>query len=127
MIRTCASRPPGRVHRIRPIPAVIVQGRYDVVCPMKSARDLHRAWPEADLRILADAGHCAFERGDIHELVTATDRYAASGSCPDESRPQSARPVNGAAIGAPAFSPAAEPPDAGPDSRPIRAPSARPD
>jgi proline iminopeptidase len=66
------------VHRIRHIPAVIVQGRYDVVCPMKSAWDLHREWPEADLRIVPDAGHSAFERGNIHELITATDRFAAA-------------------------------------------------
>jgi proline iminopeptidase len=65
------------VHRIRHIPGVIVQGRYDLVCPMKSAWDLHRAWPEADLRIVQDAGHSAFERGNVHELVTATDRFAA--------------------------------------------------
>jgi proline iminopeptidase len=65
------------VHRIRHIPAVIVQGRYDVVCPMKSAWDLHRAWPEAELRIVPDAGHSAFERGNLHELVTATDGFAA--------------------------------------------------
>lgn len=64
------------VGRIRNIPAVIVQGRYDVVCPMRSAWDLHRAWPEADLRIVPDAGHSAFEPGNIHELVTATDRFA---------------------------------------------------
>ena len=64
------------VGRIRHIPAVIVQGRYDVVCPMKSAWDLHRAWPEADLRIVADAGHSAFEAGNVHELVNATDRFA---------------------------------------------------
>jgi proline iminopeptidase len=63
------------VGRIRHIPAVIVQGRYDVVCPMKSAWDLHRAWPEADLRIVPDAGHSAFEAGNIHELVSATDRF----------------------------------------------------
>ncbi|MGA7538133.1 MAG: prolyl aminopeptidase [Steroidobacteraceae bacterium] len=64
------------VHRIRHIPAVIVQGRYDVVCPMKSAWDLHRAWPEADLRVVPDAGHSAFERGNRHELLMATDRFA---------------------------------------------------
>ncbi len=63
------------VERIRHIPAVIVQGRYDVVCPMRSAWDLHRAWPEADLRIVGDAGHSAFERGNLHELVSATDRF----------------------------------------------------
>jgi proline iminopeptidase len=63
--------------KIRAIPAVIVQGRYDVVCPMRSAWDLHRAWPEADLRIVGDAGHSAFERGNIHELITATERFAS--------------------------------------------------
>jgi proline iminopeptidase len=63
------------VDRIRRIPAVIVQGRYDVVCPMRSAWDLHRAWPEADLRIVQDAGHSAFEPGIAHELIEATDRF----------------------------------------------------
>jgi len=66
------------VGSIRRIPAVIVQGRYDVVCPMKSAWDLHRAWPEADLRIVADAGHSAFDAGNLHELVSATDRFAST-------------------------------------------------
>jgi proline iminopeptidase len=65
-----------QVGKIRKIPAVIVQGRYDVVCPVKSAWDLHCAWPEADLRIVADAGHSAFEPGNIHELISATDRFA---------------------------------------------------
>ena len=64
------------VTKIRHIPAVIVQGRYDVVCPMRSAWALHRAWPEAELRIVADAGHSAFEAGITRELVAATDRYA---------------------------------------------------
>ena len=63
------------VERIRGIPAVIVQGRYDVVCPMRSAWDLHRAWPEADLRVVADAGHSALEPGIAHELLEATDRF----------------------------------------------------
>jgi proline iminopeptidase len=62
------------VGNIRHIPTVIVQGRYDVVCPMQSAWDLHRAFPEADLRIAADAGHSAFEPGILHELISATDR-----------------------------------------------------
>ena len=62
-------------HRLRAIPSVIVQGRYDVCCPMRSAWDLHRAWPEADLRIVADAGHSAFEPGITHELISATDRF----------------------------------------------------
>jgi proline iminopeptidase len=63
------------VERIRHIPAVIVQGRYDVVCPMQTAWALHKAWPEADFRIVADAGHSAFELGNTHELVSATDRF----------------------------------------------------
>jgi len=64
------------VHRIRHIPATIVQGRFDIVCPMRSAWDLHKAWPEADLRIVADAGHSAFEPGTARELIKATDRYS---------------------------------------------------
>ena len=64
------------VKKIRHIPAVIVQGRYDVVCPARSAWALHRAWPEAQLQIVADAGHSAFEPGNTRELVAATDRYA---------------------------------------------------
>jgi proline iminopeptidase len=64
------------VGRIRRIPGVIVQGRYDVVCPMRSAWDLHRAWPEAELRIEPDSGHSAFEAGTVHELVSATDRFS---------------------------------------------------
>ncbi len=60
--------------RLRGIPGVIVQGRYDVVCPMESAWALHRAWPEAQLRIVPDAGHSASEPGIVHELITATDR-----------------------------------------------------
>ncbi|HET8897882.1 MAG TPA: prolyl aminopeptidase [Rhodanobacteraceae bacterium] len=63
------------VERIRTIPALIVQGRYDVVCPLRSAWDLHRAWPEAELRIVQDAGHSAFEPGITHELIEATDRF----------------------------------------------------
>jgi proline iminopeptidase len=66
------------VARIRHIPAVIVQGRYDVVCPARSAWDLHKAWPEADLRIVPDAGHSAFEAGITSELVTACDKFSKS-------------------------------------------------
>jgi proline iminopeptidase len=64
------------VPKIRHIPAVIVQGRYDVVCPARSAWALHKAWPEAQLRIVPDAGHSAFEPGTARELVKATDRFA---------------------------------------------------
>jgi proline iminopeptidase len=63
------------IPKIRHIPTVIVQGRYDVVCPLVNAWDLHRAFPEADLRIVPDAGHSAFEPGNVHELVLATDRF----------------------------------------------------
>jgi len=65
------------VGRIRHIPAVIVQGRYDVVCPLESAWALHRAWPEADLVITADSGHSAFDAPNARALVAATDRFAA--------------------------------------------------
>lgn len=65
------------VGRIRHVPAVIVQGRYDVVCPPRSAWDLHRAWPEAELRIIQDAGHSAYEPGIVDALVHATDAFAA--------------------------------------------------
>ncbi len=64
------------VGKIRHIPATIVQGRYDVVCPPQSAWDLHRAWPESDLKMIPDAGHSAFEPGNIDALVRATDQYA---------------------------------------------------
>lgn len=64
------------VDKIRHIPTVIVQGRYDVVCPMESAWALHRAFPEADFRVVADAGHSAHEPGTVHELVTATETFS---------------------------------------------------
>ena len=67
------------IDRIRHIPAVIVQGRYDVICPLETAWELHQAWPEADFRIAPDAGHSAFEAGIVHELVQATDRFATAG------------------------------------------------
>ncbi len=64
------------VAKIRHIPAVIIQGRYDVVCPMESAWALHRAWPEAELLITADGGHSAFDPPNSRALVAATDRFA---------------------------------------------------
>lgn len=63
------------VDKIRHIPTVIVQGRYDVVCPMMSAWELHRAWPEAELHITPDAGHSATEPGNVSALIEATDRF----------------------------------------------------
>jgi proline iminopeptidase len=64
------------VGKIRHLPGVIVQGRYDVVCPPLSAWDLHRAWPEAKLHIIPDAGHSITEPGIIDALVAATDNFA---------------------------------------------------
>lgn len=63
------------VTRIRHLPGIIVQGRYDVVCPIATADDLHRAWPEADYRIIPDAGHSAMEPGIRSALVQATERF----------------------------------------------------
>ena len=62
--------------RIRKIPGVIVQGRYDVVTPMMTAWALHKAWPEAEFRVVPDAGHAGSEAGIVDELVRATDRFA---------------------------------------------------
>jgi proline iminopeptidase len=64
--------------KIRHIPCVIVHGRYDVVTPLRSAWDLTRAWPEAELRIVPDSGHAMTEPGIIHEIVEAADRFAAT-------------------------------------------------
>ncbi len=65
------------VPKMRHIPGVIVQGRYDAVCPIDSAWALHRAWPEADLVITPDAGHSAWEPANSRALVAATDRFAS--------------------------------------------------
>jgi len=62
------------IGRIRHLPGVIVQGRYDAVCPIVSADDLHQAWPEAEYVIVPQAGHSAWEPGIRAELVRATER-----------------------------------------------------
>jgi proline iminopeptidase len=62
------------VEKIRHIPTVIVQGRYDVVCPSVSAWELHRAFPEADLQIIPDAGHSVSEKGISAALIEAMDK-----------------------------------------------------
>jgi len=62
------------IDKIRHIPTTIVQGRYDVVCPMMSAWDLHKAWPEAEFKVVLDAGHSANEPGITEELVAANER-----------------------------------------------------
>jgi proline iminopeptidase len=71
--------PPGalldNIDRVRGIPGVIVQGRYDAVCPIVTADELHRAWPEADYVVVPDAGHAAWEPGICAELVRATERF----------------------------------------------------
>jgi proline iminopeptidase len=63
------------VARIRDIPGIIVQGRYDAVCPIVTADDLHLAWPEAEYVVVPDAGHSAWEPGICAELVKATERF----------------------------------------------------
>jgi proline iminopeptidase len=63
------------VDRIRNIPAVIVQGRYDMVCPLVSADDLHRAWPEAEYMVVPDAGHSALEPSIRSRLIDAMERF----------------------------------------------------
>jgi proline iminopeptidase len=65
------------IDKIRQIPAVIVQGRYDAVCPAETAYELHRSWPEAQFIIVPDAGHSASEPGIATELITATNAFRA--------------------------------------------------
>ena len=67
------------VGRIRHIPAVIVQGRYDVVCPPESAWELSQAWPEAILHFIADSGHSMSEKGIRSALINATNEFASNG------------------------------------------------
>ena len=63
------------IDKIRSIPAIIVQGRYDAVCPIISADDLHHEWPQARYVIVNDAGHSVWEPGIRAELVRATERF----------------------------------------------------
>jgi proline iminopeptidase len=67
------------VTAIRHIPAFIVHGRYDVICPIEGADALHRAWPESDFAVVEDAGHASREPGIARHLVDACDRVAAAG------------------------------------------------
>jgi proline iminopeptidase len=62
------------VNQIKKIPGVIIQGRYDVVCPLKSAWELHKLWPEAELKIIKDSGHAASEPGIRAALIDATNQ-----------------------------------------------------
>lgn len=61
------------VDKLHGIPGIIVQGRYDIICPMQSAWQLHQAWPDSILQIIPDAGHAASEPGIVDALVKATD------------------------------------------------------
>jgi proline iminopeptidase len=62
-------------HRLRGIPGAIVHGRYDVVCPMQNAWELHKAWPDAKLMISPSSGHSAFEAENTDALIKATDSF----------------------------------------------------
>ncbi|MDV8001916.1 prolyl aminopeptidase [Rhodococcus sp. IEGM 1408] len=64
-----------RMNRIAHLPAVIVHGRYDVVCPVANAWELHAAWPGSQLHIVPDAGHAMAEPGTTHHLIEATDAF----------------------------------------------------
>ena len=64
----------GDLHRIKGLPATIVQGRYDVVCPIATADELARAWPGAEYMPVPEAGHSAMEFGIRSALVSATER-----------------------------------------------------
>lgn len=64
-----------QVERFRNIPAIIIQGRYDMVCPPLTAYELHQSWPEAELKIIPDAGHSAMEPGIAAALVAAAESF----------------------------------------------------
>lgn len=63
-------------HKLHGIPGVIVQGRYDACTPVKTAWDLHRAWPQAEFHLIADAGHAFKEPGILDRLIRATEGFA---------------------------------------------------
>ena len=67
------------IDRIRHIPAKIIQGRYDIVCPMETAWELSKNWPEAELIVAPSSGHSAFEKEITHELIKATEEFAQNG------------------------------------------------
>ncbi len=64
-------------HRLADVPGVIVQGRYDIATPARTAWELHKAWPTAEFRLVAGAGHAVTEPGISRALIAATDRFAA--------------------------------------------------
>jgi proline iminopeptidase len=77
--KNCMFNPPtaltDNVDKIRNIPAVLVHGRYDMICPVSNAWKLHKKWPEAELVIVPDAGHAALEPGIRDRLIEATERF----------------------------------------------------
>ena len=64
------------VDKIRHIPGVIIHGRYDIICPVVQAWDLHQVWPEADLHIIPDAGHSIFEEGIKDKILEYTEKFS---------------------------------------------------
>ena len=64
-----------QVEKFRHIPTIMIHGRYDMVCPIQTAYELHQAWPEADFRVVADAGHSASEPGIATALIAATEQF----------------------------------------------------
>ena len=64
------------IDRIRHIPSKIIQGRYDIVCPIETAWELSRNWPEAELIVAPSSGHSAFEKEITHELIKATEEFS---------------------------------------------------
>ena len=63
--------------KLRDIPGVIVQGRYDIATPAKTAWELHKAWPQAEFHLVNDAGHAFKEPGILDRLVRATDKFSS--------------------------------------------------
>ena len=64
------------IDKVRHIPVKIIQGRYDLVCPMETAWELSKNWPEAELIVAPSSGHSAFEKEITHELIKATEEFA---------------------------------------------------
>jgi len=67
--------------RLRDIPGTIIQGRYDVVCPPRTAYELHRAWPRAEFHLIEGVGHAWHVPATLDRLIRATDAYAAQAGC----------------------------------------------
>ncbi|RLC10439.1 MAG: prolyl aminopeptidase [Deltaproteobacteria bacterium] len=63
------------LHKIKHIPCCLIQGRFDMCTPVRTAWDIHKAWPDAEFRLVGDAGHAGSEPGIIHELINATDHF----------------------------------------------------